>query len=160
MDRTSLVAAILIALAFSAGGWYLYQSEQQVTENAVEVEGVVTTSEVHNDEPASLKGDYRPSITYEYTYEGETYTSNNICPGSGSACYPTGEDRSDVQEFVDQYPEGETVTIHVPEDDPEKAYLVDESSSWLYLGLVALGPVVTVLVIRKYLQERSGETVA
>lgn len=158
MDRISLVAAILTALAMSAGGWYLYQSEQAVTENAVEVDGVVVSSDVHDREPASRQGDYHPSITYEYTYGGETYTSDNICPGSGSACYPTGSDRGDVVEFVDQYPEGESVTVYVPEDDPEKAFLVDESSSGIYLGLVALGALLIVGVVRKYLKERSAES--
>lgn len=156
MDRISLVAAILTALAFSAAGGYLYYSEQQVTENTVEVEGVVVSSDVHNQDPGSRKGDYKPTVIYEYTYEGQTYESDNLCPGSGSACYPTGSDRRDVQEFVDQYPEGESVTVNVPQDDPEKAFLVDETSAGIYLGLVALGPLLIVGVVRKYLKERAA----
>lgn len=147
------IAPVLLGVLVVAAGGYLYVSEQDATEGAEEVEAVVVSAEVVNDVPQGdvEEDDFHPRIEYRYTYDGESYTSRNICPGAGSACAPSGPDRGEVEDFVDRYPDGEAVTVYVPPSDPEGAYLVEGGSSMLYLGLLGVGLVVIVLGVRKAL---------
>lgn len=145
MSVIEKVFPVVLGLAFAAAGGYLYVSQQEATDGASDVGATILNSTVRNDEPRSLEGDYHPHIEYRFSFEGRNYTSDNICAGEGSACYPTGEDRSEVQSFVDKYPEGETATAHVPQGDPEGAYLEAGGSGALYLGLVGVGLLVAAL---------------
>lgn len=139
-DLTSKLLPIVIGVVFAAAGGFLYTSHQQATSNAQDVEATILNSTVQNyNTEADLEGDYHPYIRYSFTYEGEEHTSENICAGSGDACYPTGRDRSEVQAFVDEYPEDETATAHVPQGDPDGAYLEAGGSGPLYLGMAAVG---------------------
>ncbi len=155
-DTLDLVVPLVLGALFATAGGFLYVSEQQTTGTVVAVDAVVVSSEVVNDRPQEGVGprsdDYRASVEYRYTYDGETYTSTNLCPGAGSACAPSGPDRGPVEEFVAQYPEGESVTVSVPRDAPSEAYLADGgSSSLLYLGLSGFGLVVVLLGLRNVL---------
>lgn len=152
-----IVPLVLGVLAVTAGG-FLFYSEQQATANAEAVDATVVSAEVVNYEDANGQPrddqdyDFRADIEYRYSYDGETYTSTNLCPGAGSGCAPSGADRSDAEEFVERYPEGETVTAYVPPGSPADAYLVEgASSSTLYLAFAGVGVVVFVLGLRRLL---------
>jgi len=83
--------------------------------------------------------EYRPNIRYRYSFDGKTYTSDNV--------YPTGGRKFGnavgAENFVDQYPEGETVTAHVNPSNPDRAFLV-ANHSWLpILLLLGFGGLIT-----------------
>lgn len=152
-DTADKIAPVVIGLLFLVAGTYLYVSGQQATANAEEVEAEIVTSEVVNYKPSDEMGpnsdDYRASIEFRFTYDGETYTSSKICPGDGHSCAPSGTDRSEAEKFVADHPEGETVTAYVPKGDPAAAYLVESSNPLMYLGLAGFGLVAIVLGLRK-----------
>lgn len=148
---------LLFGVAMVAGGWHFHQDTQQAVENAVETEGTVVSSVVARDEVEDDDGpdvEYYPEIEYRYVYEGETYTSTSICPGTAEGCEASNykEDRGRVEAFVSRYPEGATVTVYVLPDEPSRSFLVEtESGSMAYfimmgIGAIAgLGGLVTVL---------------
>lgn len=156
-DLAGKVVPVFMVLVLIGGGAYLYVSNQQATENAEAVDATVVSSEVYDADPGDAPNDrendeYRASVEYRYTYAGGTYTSENLCPGAGSGCAPTGNTPDEAEQFVSNYPEGETVTAYVQPDDPSQAYLVDSGGSpLLYLGMVGAGLVVGGLLIRKHL---------
>lgn len=141
------VLVILLGVAIAGGGWYLYQDAQQATQNAVEVEGTVVSTgidekRVDDDDGGGSDIVYSPVVQYRYTYEGEQYSSSNLCPGMGSGCdaAQNRDQRSDVKEFLSDYPEGESVTIHVLPEEPSRAFLVNTgSASKSYLFIVGFG---------------------
>lgn len=157
-DTVQWLAPLVIGVVLIAGGAFLYVSNQEATENSVAVDAVVLSSEVYDDEPGDPPGDrenddYRASIEYRYTYDGETYTSSNLCPGAGQGCAPSGDTPDEAEEFVAQYPDDETVTAYVQPDDPSRAYLVEGGSPMLYVGLAGVGVLVIVLGIRNFFSD-------
>lgn len=143
------VVLLLIGTALVAGGWTFHQDAQQATENAIEMDGTVVSSVVTEVEVEDEDGshiEYAPEIEYRYTYEGTTYTSTSICPGTVEACEASNaRDRESVEEFLSQYPEGETVTVYVLPDDPSRAFLVKtDSGSIAHYMLIGFGA-ITVL---------------
>lgn len=82
------------------------------------------------------RGQYAPVITYEYTVDGETYTNDNLYPGPGTA---GSSDRSEQEEILNNYQEGETVEAYYDPDDPAVAFLEKESRKQQAMGLGVLG---------------------
>jgi len=151
-DLFGVLLMLAVGIAAVAGGVYLYQDAKQATENAVEVDATVESSTVESKLQDGDSGQrhrvYYVEIAYRYSYDGETYTSRNLCPGLGSSCdaAQNKDERSEAQELADQYPEGETVTAYVPPSEPSNAYLVDASSSstTAYLILVGIGGLIAL----------------
>ena len=76
-------------------------------------------------EKHSGKGDtYSPVATYNYTYEGETFTSSNVYPGTLPREFGS---REKARDQIDGGP-GDTVTAYVPTDAPGNAFLEHEQS--------------------------------
>jgi hypothetical protein len=140
---------ILLGVAAVVGGGYLYYSGLQATGNADEVEATVISSNVGEVGSSTGSDSYTISVRYRYTYDGETYTSWSMCPGAGSACVPTSDSRSDMQETLEDYPEGGTVTAYISPSDPSEAYLIDTDPSPIYLGVSAFGMVFVLLGVRE-----------
>jgi hypothetical protein len=149
MANRGVVRGLLLLLLGSGmvyGGWTLHQESQQAMENAIETEGTVISTgideiEVANDEGSGTHMEYAPEVRYRYSYEGETYTSTSICPGSAEVCAAAEHgDRDDAESFISRYPEDETVTVYVVENDPTMSFLVDtESGSLFHYMLMGLG---------------------
>lgn len=79
---------------------------------------------------------YVPTITYEYTVDGETYVNDNLYPGPATA----GSNSEDEQRsLLDEYPEGETVQAYYDPTDPADSFLEDESRTRQATGLGVLG---------------------
>ena len=137
-DRTGqrIVLGVVLGLGCIAGGGYLIYDGYLTVVNAEETDAVVRDSHV-----SGIAGDdeYRVHVTYEYTYEGETYTSDDIYPNRDADRYSS---RRDARRFVERYPEGETATAYVDPEDPSEAYLEDGirfKSLVGYLVLVLIG---------------------
>lgn len=152
MANRSAVKGLFLLLVGSAmvyGGWTLHQEAQQATADAVETDGTVLSTsideiEVANEEGGGTHTEYAPEVRYRYSFEGETFTSTSICPGSAEVCAAAEHgDRDDAESFLSRYPENETVTVYVVPDDPTTSFLVDtESGSLFRYMLMGLGALI------------------
>jgi hypothetical protein len=135
------VVPLVIGLVVMAGGGYLYYSGMQATANAEEVEAtVVSSSVVDNDDTAEDNPEgFSVRVEYRYEYEGQTYTSTELCPGAGSACEPSSDFRTDMRDFLEDYPEGGTVTAYVPPSNPRGTFLIETGQSTIYHGEAGIG---------------------
>lgn len=139
---------ILFGLAVIAGGGYLYYSEMQATTDATDVEATVISSSVSEIGSSTTSGSsYTVNIRYQYTYDGETYRSWSLCPGEGSGCAPTSNSQADMEEFLEDYPEGATVTVYVPRSDPSEAYLLRKEAPLVYLGVSVFGLLFVLIAV-------------
>jgi hypothetical protein len=128
-------------------GGYTFWSEYQATTDYVAVDATVVSSNVDIDESRDLSlrnnnidRDHYPDVTYRYTYDGNTYTNDNVFPGSSRFNKGVGEAR----DVVENHPEGKQVTVYVNDADPTESYLVDETEplahgAFLVVGLGLLG---------------------
>ena len=139
---------LLLGIGLVVGGWQFHQGAQHATENAIETEGTVLSAALtekngsgpNRDGTGSNSG-YVPEIEYRYTYEGETYTSTSICPGTAEGCEASNiRSQDDVEGFLSQYPEGETVTVYVVPDEPSRAFLIEtDSGSLAHFMMMGIG---------------------
>ncbi|MGM0591139.1 MAG: DUF3592 domain-containing protein [Halobacteriota archaeon] len=142
------IVPIILGVLIIAGGGYLYYSGMQATANAEAVDAtVVSSGVVDTDDTGSSNDadDYSVMVEYRYTVDGESYTSRNLCPGLGSGCEPSSDFRTDMEDFVDRYPEGEIVTAYVPPSEPSNAYLIQTSPSLMYLVVSGFGVLLVLL---------------
>ena len=71
-------------------------------------------SESHDDDGTT----YHPEVEYRFTVKGKEYTNSKI-----SATGLSSSHESEVQQIIDQYPEGSTQTVHYNPADPSTAIL-------------------------------------
>lgn len=119
----------------------------------VPVEATVLRSDLRVEEEidrGSKTTTYFPEVEYEYTVDGETYTSDSVYPGRLGGT----SNRSDNQSVVDNHPAGAQVEAHYHPDDPSRSFLVDKSSTRVAifgvlasLGLAAVGVYGLLVVV-------------
>jgi len=144
-QRERIIIGLVLGVACIAGGGYLLYDSFQATLNAEEVDAEVLESDVSGT--SGTEREFRVRVTYEYSYEGQTYTSDNIYPSTGGDRYSS---QGSAESFLEEYPEGKTVTAYVNPDDPSEAFLESEVRmqmviAYLFvivLGIVALGAAV------------------
>lgn len=139
-DGPSGTLQVLLALVVGFGamgyGAYGYVEQSSALDSAVEVDATVSDTAIEQ-RSGRRDTDYSPVVTFEYTYEGETYTSSNVYPG------PLGREfdaREAAREKLDEYEPGDTVTAYVPADSPGNAFLERERSNqpFFLIGFGAL----------------------
>ena len=59
-----------------------------------------------------------PEVTYQYTVNGQTYFNNKVSQTMVRSLFG-----SVVQQTLNRYPVGSTVTVHYNADNPQDAYL-------------------------------------
>lgn len=157
--RQRLILGLILGLGFILGGGYLLYDGVEAVATADEVEATVIDSTVAGGSSPGEATErvYSVEITYEYTYEGETYRNDDVFP-EGSADANEFSNRGTAETLVEQYPAGETVTAYVDPDDPDDAHLENEvrlQSVGIFLGLVLMGVVVLGGTARKWLESSS-----
>lgn len=157
MKLTGVVILVGVGVGFAWLGWTMgIQGYHQAVENAdVTVEGTVVSAEIDRHRQTGHSGSgyvYDPAVTYRYSYEGKTYTSNNVHAGPGSL---SGYgDRSKAQDVIDKYAEGSTVTVSLNPDDPSQSFLDEESPAplWGYYAFTGIGVLLVVLAVGGFLK--------
>jgi hypothetical protein len=125
---------LLVGLAVTGYGAYDYFQQQESIDAAESVTATVVETGVESDSTGSSTDvDYYPTVRFEYTYRGETYTSNEVYPASVRRSYDT---ESAARDVVDEYDVGSSVTAYVPPESPGDAFLRDEQT---HAPLVAVG---------------------
>jgi len=105
--------------------------EHEPTEATVVSTDIIVTEDDDGDES------YEPVVRYRYTVDGETYTHQNVFPGSFSRSFNS---RSAATDVTGQYSSGDQVTIYYSPRDNSAAYLRNDGMPDLWwLGLVTAG---------------------
>ncbi|WP_327051907.1 DUF3592 domain-containing protein [Halomicrococcus gelatinilyticus] len=122
--RFQIALMFLLGLATIGYGGYSYAEQSSALDSAVEVDATISSTSVEADD-ARRGTDYVPRATFNYTYEGETYTATNVYPGELPRDFST---REKARSQLKGYEPGDTVTAYVPTDSPGQAFLKHESS--------------------------------
>ena len=131
--RKALLMALIGLLVVGYGG-YDYAQQSGALTDSVEVDAELTEKGVETTSGGSSSGvDHRPTVRFTYQYEGTSHTSTNVFPAN---IEPTYDTESRAESVLSGYETGETVTVYVPADDPDDAYLKHEASN---TPLIAIG---------------------
>ena len=140
-----IVMAIVIGLGFAGGGLYMYQGQQEAIQEHEPVDATVVDTnverEVTDDGDDADEISYYARITYEYTVDGQTYTSTNVRPAGIEKGY---NDRDGAENFLADYQEGQQVTAYYDPQAPDEAFLVRETSKGV-LAFAGIGGLVALL---------------
>jgi hypothetical protein len=123
-SRLGIAVLLLVGLASMGYGAYSYDAQSAALDSTATVTATVTETSVVEDGGKSVS--YEPRATFEYTYEGETYTSAKVYPGTLGKDFDTEQA---ARETLAPYEPGETTTAYVPTDDPGNAFLKHERSN-------------------------------
>lgn len=139
MGRLGVVLFVLLCAAMAGGVYYVTIHQPTEELNRVEtVDGTVEATDIDR-ETGDNGPTWSPVVTYTYTYEGESYTSDEFKhPGT------TGGSQSDAEETLSEYAAGDSVTVYVDPENPSFSFLVKGSVPVLmypivgFLGLMSL----------------------
>ncbi|MEF8840586.1 MAG: DUF3592 domain-containing protein [Haloarculaceae archaeon] len=139
--------ALLVVIGLgsaAAGGTHVLEHNGAVQENRP-VEAVVLSTDVDHRVIENDDGpddhEYRPVIEYRYRVDGETYTGDNVFPGSFERWR---ESRSWAADIADDYDRGETVDARYNPSNPVDAYI--RNDGWPGEWLVTAGYAAVLLV--------------
>ncbi|WP_415379439.1 DUF3592 domain-containing protein [Halosimplex sp. TS25] len=140
------VLVIVVGVAIAGYGGYDHVQQSDAVSNAVEVEATITGTDI--EASASRRGgtEYRPAVSFEYSYQGATYTGDRIYPANTESNLDT---RSAARSVLEEYQTGETVTAYVDPDSPATGFLKAETSNaplkvmgfgalFAFLGVISL----------------------
>lgn len=140
----------LVGLAFAAIGGFLLWDQEQDIRSAEQVDGTITSSSVDREVTRRDRDDdgfrersvsYYADISYQYTYNGEQYTSSGVFPGAGQSSVS----ESRANDLVTQYSEGSAATVYVADGGPNDTFLIKERKLLLPLAFVGFGLVAGFL---------------
>ena len=82
------------------------------------VEAIIIDSGVHESSDGEGGTNYCPWIEYEYTFGDETHIGKRVSYSIDNSCNSWSDD------WADEYPPGENVTIYVNPDQPHESVLL------------------------------------
>ena len=134
---------IVIGISMIGYGAVNYYQQHQAVENAVEVNATVTETDIETIHHRR-SDNYAPIVTFEYRYQGTSYTSNNIFPTGADPDY---DSKSKARKFLQKYESGDRITAYVSPSSPSSGFLNEERSNEpLYIlaigGFLSLASVV------------------
>lgn len=101
----------------------------------------------------SWRSDFEPAVEYRYRVDGQEYEGEVVWPGPIRPHGATGQRRS-VERFLDDYPDGETVTVYYDPVDPSRSFLDPHQGTGGYLAVA--GFALLVLAVGTLLGLRAG----
>jgi hypothetical protein len=147
----SNVVIILVGIGLVFFGYNGYTSQNQALKNPVNVSATVTETGI--DRQSSSRGglDYQSEITFEYSYEGQDYTSSNMYPGGQKPKDYNVE--SNAREVVDKYSQGSEITVNVPTENPGEAFIKAKKTNNPLIG-IGFGMLFILLGSYKFMKGR------
>lgn len=129
---------ILIGIAIVSYGGFDYAQQTEAVRESVAVEATITELSVEtNGGTSSNQGvDYSPTVAFEYTYNGTTYTGTKIYPADIQENYET---RSSAELVIEEYERGTQTTAYVVPDQPRDAFLKNQTSNAPIIAVVLGG---------------------
>lgn len=135
----TIQVAIALLLGFGTIGYgaYSYTAQSSELSSAEEVDATIVSTSI--EEHTGRRGaDYSPQATFNYTYNGQAYTSSKVYPGKLPREFGSEED---ARAQIARYEPGDTVWAYVPPDSPGNAFLKHESSNKPFM-VIGFGVVV------------------
>lgn len=129
---------VLISLGLVGYGGYSLMDQSRALSSAVEVNATVDSTGIEEDSQRRGGVEYRPQISYSYSFEGESFSSNNVYPSTLSKSFDT---REEAESVLNSYSEGSRVTAYIRPGSPDKSFLIDEKSKKPFL-FIAIGVVM------------------
>jgi len=128
MGKLAVVVMALLCFGMAGGAYFVSIHQPTQTMNQAEVvEGTVTSTAVESQDDT-----YVPVVTYEYQFEGETYTNDQIkLVGSVGFASPGG-----AEAFLESYAAGDTVSVNVVPQTPSKSFLERGSAGLTMYGII------------------------
>jgi len=167
MDKKGLggLVVVLVLSAFLIGigllptlSHHIAVQEHQPTTATVQGTDIEITEDDDGDES------YTPKVTYEYTVDGETYSSDNVFPGQFGR---SSGNRGWAEDIVNDYSQGDEVEIQHSPRTPGKAYLRNDDgmpdtwwigAAYIPVGLAAGGWYIRVGFKRRKQRELMEDT--
>jgi Protein of unknown function (DUF3592). len=145
----SNILIVLVGLGLIFLGYNTYTSQNQALENPVNVSATVTDTGIQEDSSRRGGIDYQPVIQYEYSFEGQEYTSDNMYPGGQS---PKDYNlQSSAKEVVEDYTQGSKLNVYVPPENPGEAFIkAKKTNSPLFF--IGIGVLFVIMGSYKILQ--------
>jgi len=138
----------LIGVAIAGYGFTQYQGQQDYLENTENISATVTDNSIRTDSSRRGGIDYQAEISFEYSFQGENFSSNFIHPLDTDKEFNS---ETEAEKFLEDYQEGETVDAFVDPDNPDEAFLKAERSSEPLLMMI-IGALLTGLGSYKVVQ--------
>jgi len=139
------VVLLVVGLAATGFGVYDYVQQSAAVEDSVEVDAEIVETGVETSASTSSSGtDYRPTVRFEYEYDGTSYTGDSVFPSETTPNYDT---ESAARSVLEGYEPGGTATAYVDPATPGDAFLKNRTSNapLLFAGIglffVAVGGV-------------------
>ena len=128
---------VLVSLGLVGYGGYSLMDQNRALSSAVEVNATVDSTGIEEDSQRRGGVEYRPQVSYSYSFEGESFSSSNVYPSTLSKSFDI---REEAEAVLSDYGEGDRVTAYVRPGSPDKAFIVDERSNkpFLFIGIGAL----------------------
>jgi hypothetical protein len=128
---------LLVAVGLAGYGAVDYVQSTNAVRDSVETEATITEVDVETESSGTGTGsnvEYEPVVLFTYTFDGETYTGDDLFPGSVPTRYDT---ESAARDAIAEYEPGTTTTAYVDPDDPETAFLENRTSNrqLLFIGI-------------------------
>ena len=115
-----------------------HRKQKRAIANSTTVQGTVTGIDVEEDS-YSEGTTYRPQLEYEYEYLGESYTGDDLYPGTLDSGYNT---EKKAREVLDEFTEGGPISLYVDTDDPSRSFVFRETTPVRNVGAVFAGLVI------------------
>jgi len=125
------------------------------TESWSQTSATILSSEIGYSTSHSRHGGssttYGAKITYQYSVNGVSYTSNTISYG-----YAYSSDHDAASQLVDNYPVGKIVTIYYNPDNPSEAVLISgiDSSTWIFFSFGLFFSIIGIAIVIYYSTKR------
>ena len=134
---------LILAISLYFGG------PQRASLGWISVEGSVINTYIEEYRDADQEVTYTPRIIYEYTVDGQTYTSQQIAFGIEQS-YGSQNRADDV---LEDFPVGNPVTVYYDPEDPGNAVLDRSAGRNIFFiilggGLTAWGTISLISVLR------------
>lgn len=139
LELLPAVLILVVGIGVAGYGGYSYVQQSDAIANTVEVDATITETDVRTVQQRRSRS-FVPEVTFEYRYQGASYTSSNVFP-AGSA--PRFNNRANAEDVLDNYGTGTTVTAYVNPDSPDSAFLENRRSN-RPVRLAAIGGIVAL----------------
>jgi|APHM01.1.fsa_nt_gi Protein of unknown function (DUF3592). len=161
IDGPKTVKQSLLVLLVSVGvmgyGAVDYVQSTNAVRDSVETEAMITevsVETVSSGTGSSRTVNFEPVVVFTYSYQGETYTGDDVFPGSVVPNYGT---ESAARDVIAAYEPETTATVYVDPDNPETAFLKNQTSNRQFV-FAGIGLVLTLLsalsAVRNYRRGR------
>ena len=132
-SNRQVLLMVLIGLGMVGYGGYSHMVASSNLSSSIMVNGTIESTGVDRD-PGRRGTDYRPEVSYSFSYNGSEHTNDDIYPSGITRDYDFSYEAEDE---IEEYEEGENVTVYFSPGYPDQAFLRHESTNRPYIMMAA-----------------------